>query len=101
MTRRMKVDDRKVQLLTHAIKLAEGAGYTAVTRQEIAREAGVSEALLSVHFGTMPEFRKELMRHAIKTRAVRVLAQGLVAEDPIARRAPADLKQLALASITA
>lgn len=101
MTQRMKVDDRKNQLLTHGIKLAERHGYTHVSRKQIGDAAGVSEGLLSLHFGTMEAFRRALMQHAIATKNARVLAQGLIARDPQARRAPDDLKQLALANVVA
>ena len=101
MTQRMKIEDRKAQLLTHGIKLARRGNYAQVTRKEVALSAGVSEALLSLHFKTMAGYRKALMVHAVATRDVAIVAQGLFARDKLARNAPVDLKQLALASITA
>jgi AcrR family transcriptional regulator len=99
MTQRMKVDDRKIQLLREAIKLAEKHGYRHVSRKQIGDAAGVSEGLLSLHFGTMDDFRKALMAHAIATSNARVIAQGLIAGDKLARKAPENLKQLALSSV--
>lgn len=99
MTQRMKVDDRKTQLLEHGVKLAEKHGYTHVSRKQVGDAAGVSEGLLSLHFGTMEAFRRALMQHAIATSNTRVVAQGLIAGDKQARKAPDNLKQLALANV--
>lgn len=101
MSKRMAVGERKTQLLEHGIKLAEKHGYGHVSRKQIGDAAGVSEGLLSLHFGTMTAFRKALMLHAVTTKNMRVIAQGLIAKHPVAVRAPRELKQLALNSIRA
>jgi AcrR family transcriptional regulator len=99
MTQRMRVADRKRQLLNAGIKLAEKYGYSHISRKQVGLEVGVSEGLLSLHFGTMDDFRKALMAHAIATSNARVIAQGLIAGDKLARKAPENLKQLALSSV--
>lgn len=100
MTQRMHVDDRKLQLLSCGAKLAERHGYAHITRKQIGDAAGVRESLVSRHFGTMGRYRNALMRHAIATKNVKLIAQGLIAKDRTARSATWELKQLALASIT-
>lgn len=96
----MKVEDRREQLLSKGIKLAVRSGYAAISRKQITDAAGVSEGLLSLHFGTMDDFRRALMQYAVDNRNLLVIAQGLVAGDLVAKKAPASLKQEALASIT-
>ena len=99
MSKKMAVADRKKQLLEVALKLAEKHGYTALSRIQIANAAGVSETLPTLHFKSMPLFRKALMRAAIAAGNLKILAQGLALQDPIARKAPADLKEKALATL--
>lgn len=87
------------EILAVALKLAQQAGYKGVTRERVAAAAGISPALVSVRLGTMIEFRRKLMRFAIRRACLPVIAQGLAARDPHARRAPDELKQLALATL--
>lgn len=87
--------ERAEELLQLAVSLAEGTGYMKVTRKQIADKAGVCEALVTHRLGTMAAVRRSVIRRAIATQNVRVLAQGLAANDPHARKAPDDLKQQA------
>ena len=99
MTKRMETNARKEQLLAAALRLAAKHGYAKLTRKQIAEEAGVSDTLLSLHFGTMVEFRRTLMRYAIKRGNATVVAQGLADRNPYAKKAPAALKAAALQAI--
>lgn len=92
--------DRKEELLAAALALAEKQGYTNVSRAAIAAQCGVSEALLSHHFGTMIEFRRTLMRYAIRKENLAVVLQGLVAKDARAIKAPELLRARACGSMT-
>lgn len=87
------------EILEAALKLARQDGYRDVTRERIATAAGVSPALVSVRLGTMIQLRRRLMRYAIKRACLPVIAQGLAARDGQALKAPAELKNLALASL--
>lgn len=98
-TTRLKPTDRKTQILGAALTAAKRDGYARVTRDAIAREAGCAPGLVSHYLGTMASTRRDIMRAAIRERVLPIVAQGLVAKDPHARRAPADLKEQALASI--
>lgn len=93
--------DRKDELLSAALALAEKQGYMNVSRAAIASQCGVSEALLSHHFGTMTEFRRTLMRYAIRKENLAVVLQGLVARDARALKAPDALRARACAEIAA
>lgn len=98
---RQKPLDRKQQILDAAVKLAETKGYSHVTRDNIAACAECAPALISNYFGTMISLRRDIMRAAIRMRSLPVIAQGLAARDPHAQKAPDELKQAALDSITA
>lgn len=96
---RMKPDARKEDILAAALPLAEKHGYTKISRKQIAEAAGVSGPVLNYHFGTMGQFRKGLMRYAVMAENLAVIAQGLSAGDPQARKAPEALRRRALDSL--
>lgn len=86
-----------VRLLDIAVDLAEEVGFDNITRDAIARKAGVSLALPSIRLGNKSEMLRNIMRHAISRRSLPVVAQGLASGHKAARRAPADLKAEAAA----
>ena len=92
-----KIKERENAILQAAIKVAERqGGWSTMTREAVAKEAQCSDAAVSVRFGTMIEFRRTVMRHAIHTKNLSILAQGLAAGDKHAVKADADLKRKAL-----
>ena len=90
---------RKREILAAALELADLQGYTNVTRDAIAAKAGVSGPAVQYHFGTMTQLLTALMRHAVKARHPRVVAQGLTARNPHALKADDELKRLARESL--
>jgi AcrR family transcriptional regulator len=99
---RLEADVRKQVILARAMTLAAKHGYTNITRQQIAEAAGVVEATVSHHFGTMVQFRRALMRAAVddagKTpAALKVVLQGLADKNTYAAKASDDLKAQAAA----
>lgn len=54
-TGRMSGDERRAQILQIAIKLFSQKGFSGATTKEIARVAGVSEAMVFRHFATKSE----------------------------------------------
>ena len=97
-TRRLP-KDRKEELLAAALALAEKQGYMNVSRAAIAAKCGVSEALLSHHFGTMVEFRRTLMRYAVAKENLPVVLQGIVDGNRFALKAPEALRARACAGL--
>lgn len=93
---RLQPQVRKNDIIAHALVCAQKVGYQNVTRSEIAKQANVSDALVSAHFGTMQQVRRSIMRHAVKTECLEVVAQGLSHHDPIAKKAPEDVRQRAV-----
>jgi AcrR family transcriptional regulator len=98
MTRkRLLPDDRKLEILNAAIKVAgRPGGWSKLTRDAVAKEAGCAEGLPSKYFGTMVSFRRAIMRAAIVAEELGVIAQGLAAGDKCAQKADPELKARAL-----
>lgn len=97
MTSKKPHAERADELLAAALQLSETIGYQKLSRRQIGDAVGVCEALVTHRLGTMPNVRRAIMRAAIATSNVRVIAQGLAADDPHARKAPDALKQQAAA----
>ena len=87
--------ERRDEILSAALRLANKDNYLAITRDAIAEEAGVSIGLVTFHFGTMIKLRRDVMRAAIKGSLVKIVAEGLAYGDPHARKAPDELKKKA------
>ena len=92
----MTHDERRESILAAGVKASEKIGYLTVTRVDIAKVAGVSPALVQYHFNTMDELRERLIKKAIETENVRVLAQAMGVLDPSTAEAPQELKRKAL-----
>lgn len=91
--------ERKKQILEVAVRLAEKldkkGGYTKLTRDQIAEAAGVSPGTVSHALGAMAAVKRAIMKEAVATENVVVVAQGLGAGDAIAKKAPDTLKKRA------
>lgn len=83
---------RKEHILNVATNMAVKIGYTSLTRDGVAEAAGVSFSLVSKHFGTMVQLKREVMRTAIKREILEIIAQGLVNGDDRALKAPEEVK---------
>ena len=94
--KRLEPAAREAEILAAALKLAATRGYAKISREQIAEAAGCSTGLVSRYFGTMTNLRRTLMRKAIERRIVKVVAQGLADGNPLARKAPDDLRSEAV-----
>lgn len=99
MNNRMVGKERQGQIVTAALKVAERDGFSKVMRDAVAREAGCSTSLIFNYFKTMPQLRRAVMRAAVASGNLKVIAQGLALKDPRAISAPPELKERALASL--
>jgi AcrR family transcriptional regulator len=95
MNQRIEPKAREQMLLDAAIRLAKRVGLARITRDGIALEAGVATGLVSYSLGNMVSVRRAVMIEAIRGRHVELVAQGLAAGDPLARKAPPDLRNQA------
>ena len=97
-----KVENSKQQILAAAIRVsARPNGWAKLTRDTVAIEAGCATGLVSKYFGTMQTFRRAIMRECVRIECVAVIAQGLAAGDPNARKASDALKRKALDTLAA
>lgn len=82
---RMSGDERRSQILQIAIKLFSQNGFRGTTTKEIARAAGVSEAMVFRHFATKDELYHAILDHkACEGRAVNpmeTICEALTAKD--------------------
>lgn len=96
---RMNAVDRREQLLSCALELAEKIGFQNVRRQDVADSAGVTMNLINHYFSTMPQLRRAIMRAAVTRECTRVIAQGLAVGDKQAKKAPEALRRRAAAEL--
>lgn len=94
--KRQKPEVRKEEIVGVALRLAGETHYTQVQRKQIADELGVTPPALTYHFGTMPQLQRAIIRAAICKEDLVVLAQGLVAQDEHAKKAPEALRRRAI-----
>lgn len=90
-------NDRKTDILNAAMTVAQTAGYSRVTLQEVARQAGCTRGLVLYYYSTIVQLRRAIMSEAIRIKDAAILAQGLAVGDSKAKRAPPDLKAAAAA----
>lgn len=96
---RLPAKVRTQQILDAATEIARTKGFSSLRRSEIAERAGVSTGLVNVTYGTMAQLRRAVMRRAVHDRILNVIAEGLVLNDPVARKAPEELRRAAVATI--
>lgn len=98
--KRLQDAERKGEILAAAIRVAEKPGGLAgLTRSAVAAEANCSDALISVHFGTMVAFKRDVVRAAIHAANLQVIGQAIVAGMSAATKLDADVKHAALESL--
>ena len=89
--------ERIEKIMKAAMRLARKHGYQHVTRDNIAKEAGVTAGLVSARWGTMEQIKRAIMREAVKTDDVVIIMQGLAARDRQAQKASEEIKKQAQA----
>lgn len=87
---------RKDHILTVALKLAEATGYTKITAVQIADAAGIAHGTVLKYFGTMAQLKNDVMRKAVKSGNLKIIAQGLSVGDRHAKKVSDELKADAL-----
>lgn len=95
---RMTPKDRYVSLLEAALRVVSQRGFN-VSMSDVAREAGCSRPLVPKYLGGTQDFKKKVIKEAIRTNNLRVIGHGVVARLPACRRLPEELRNRALKSI--
>lgn len=83
MTTTKPNDTSKPAILKAAVKLANNAGLLQFSRVDVANEANVGESTVSYHFGTMPELRAAIVRHAVEHEMLKILADARAAREAV------------------
>lgn len=96
---RLHPDDRRASILTAAIEWADTNGFTKLTRDAVAKAAGVSPALVTFYFWHVTELKRVVMEEAVNREVLSIILTGIALGDPIAMAAPNELKQRAFDSI--
>jgi AcrR family transcriptional regulator len=99
MTQRMEAGDRKTQLLTAAIRLANENGWFKLTHVQVATATGTARSLVNAYFGNKAALKDAVMVEAVKNRNIAIVAEGLVYRNSVALAAPASLRKQAQAYI--
>jgi AcrR family transcriptional regulator len=97
--RRMKPSARKTQLLDAAVQAAGKYGFHQFNRDHIAEFSGTSPTLITVYFKSVNKLKNAIMREALRREHLKIIAEGIVTGDPIAKKADRVLKKKALESI--
>lgn len=95
MTKRLDPQVRKDQILAGAMKLAQKNGFDKVTREDVAKEVGIANGLVSRYWGTMAQLRRAIIREAITSENLTIIGQGLAARNGNALKAPEALREAA------
>jgi len=90
---------KKYDLLCIALKLARKHGYREVTREMIANSAGSAEGTVSFQLGTMKQMRRVIVRHAIRTNDNKIIAQAILAGDPLVKNLSDSKRRTALLAV--
>lgn len=96
MRERKLPKERKKELLSEAVELSKELGYSHITRDGIAKKAKVSYGLVTRYFQSMDNLRRLVLKEAIRTEILEIIAQGLVRKDPLTRRLTPELKERVL-----
>lgn len=93
----MQPATREEQILNAGLEIgARQGGWNKLTLVEAAKQAGCTHGLVLHYFSTVKQFKRRVMREAIRTGNLSVIAQGLAAGDSCAQKASDEVKSQAL-----
>ena len=85
---------RREYILNAALHLAEELGYCGFTRDAVAYVADISSSLIAKedYFPRMEDLRNAVLGAAIARERLNIIAQGIIAKDPMCKNLSPDLK---------
>jgi AcrR family transcriptional regulator len=89
----------KDKILDAAFSLACECGYRGIRRDAIAERAGVAGGTVNLHYGKMDDLKVAIMKRAIESEQLDILAAGMAEGDITAMKAPKALKVRALQTL--
>lgn len=96
-----KVERRNQAILEAGVALATERGFRNFSRSDVADRAGVAAGSVNNAFTTMDGLHDRIMEVAVERQLTSIIAGGLAVGHPVARAAPQNLKDSALASLAA
>ena len=91
-----EMEQHKTEMTTAALKLAEKIGFENLTRDNIAEACGVSPALINFRFGTMTDMRRSILRAAVKSESLKIVAYAIATHHPVSKKISPELRKRAL-----
>jgi len=98
-TRAFDMGELRKLVLSSAVELARRDGYLNIRREDVALACGVATGSVSRAYGSMGDLRNAIMHEAVNQEIVTLIEDGLRNRHPVACKAPAHLKQKAIALI--
>lgn len=95
------VEDRRTQMLSAAIQLAEEKGWYKLTHTSVAAATQTDRSLVNYYLGSKANFRDEVMKVAVQRRLIPVVAEGLLYLNDVALSAPQAVQREARAYMKA
>lgn len=99
--KRLAPKERKEKILEAATRLAmSSTNYAMITRAQVAKEANCTDALVTHYFKTVRRLRAETLIRAIELDNHKIIAQGVVNNDPLLNGVDTTAIRRAMESIT-
>lgn len=95
----LKPTERREQLLSAALDLAEKHGYMNITRDQVGAAASCSPALINRYFNDMAGLKNQVIREAVRRRCLLVIGQAVVNKHPGVRAVSCAIKDQAIAAL--
>lgn len=95
----MKGPDRRASILSAAVEAAKVHGFNNFRLVHVAERANCSTGLVMLHYKTMDQIRRDVMRAAIREKLLPIIAVGIVLKHPQCRRITEELRDEALAAV--
>lgn len=89
----------KEKILAAATLLAEQLGYQNIRRDAVALAAGCGQGTVNFHFADIAALKKAVLKRAVTSRNLRLVAQMIVSAHPRVPKLSAELRAAALASL--
>lgn len=86
------------RILNAALHVAASKGLAKLTRDAVAKRAKVAPGLVSYHNGGMAGLRESVIKEAIRTDALPIIAAAILMEHALATQLPEALRKRALLS---
>ena len=66
--------------------LASRQGYQNITREQVAKAADVGAGTVNLHYSSMAQLKKTIVRHAVRVGNNKIIAQAIVCNEPYVKK---------------